>query len=83
MKKEDYNPNDFDEWLREVETEYGGKYVAELRREWDSLGPKDCCDPLKILRKIKEADPEYQKNIQMLLQKRNQRIGDRCLEDNL
>ena len=76
MLKQDYTETRFEIFIKETEAEYGSKYTSQLKEAWNELKPNQTFQPTKILRKIKEADPEYREGLAMILASRNQALGD-------
>jgi hypothetical protein len=78
MKKADYTQARFEADLKEISQEYSGRYDSQYQTAWNSTKDDEDWQPAIVLREIKEADPQYKKNLEMMLAKRKEPIGLNC-----
>ena len=67
MKKQEYSIERWELFVKETAIEYGPKYTPQLNAWWNNLKPEDDFQPIKFVRKLQAADPEYQENVRLLL----------------
>ena len=75
MKFSQISRAQIEDWISDVDNEYGGRYTLQYKNYFEGLKPSDDCQPMLALRNIKEADSGYQENIKKLLATRKNILG--------